>query len=66
MNEKEEENTWLWKKMRPRQLGSECFVPAMMRTSLEGKYLIGKSEGYSVTNIDKGTSVEDGVCNKRH
>jgi len=26
--------SWLWKKMQPRQLGSECFVPAMMRTSL--------------------------------
>ena len=28
-------NTWLTKKKQPRQLGSGCFVPAMMRTSLK-------------------------------
>jgi hypothetical protein len=26
--------SWLMRKRQPRQLGSRCFVPAMMRTSL--------------------------------
>jgi len=33
--------SWLRKKKQPRQLGSGCFVPAMMRTSLR----LGRGRG---------------------